>query len=97
MLKTALTHFTAYEDLIGEYKTLLLVVRRILAVDVQYIYRYTYYTYIFLQFVTPFLSQELRPDTIRGRFGVDRARSAVHCTDLPQDGVPECEYCFRLI
>jgi nucleoside-diphosphate kinase len=41
--------------------------------------------------------QELRPDTIRGRYGVDRPRSAVHCTDLPQDGTPECEYCFRVM
>lgn len=42
-------------------------------------------------------SQELRPDTIRGRFGLDRAKSAVHCTDLPQDGVLECEYCFKIM
>lgn len=43
------------------------------------------------------LARELRPDTIRGQFGEDRVRSAVHCTDLPGDGVSECEYCFRLL
>ena len=41
--------------------------------------------------------QELRPDTIRGQYGLDRSRSAVHCTDLPQDGLPECEYCFKIM
>lgn len=43
------------------------------------------------------LAKELRPDTIRGQFGVDRVRSAVHCTDLPGDGALECEYCFKLL
>eukprot|EP01032_Pedospumella_encystans_P024899 gene24899-28145_t len=43
------------------------------------------------------MARELRPDTIRGRFGVDRAKSAVHCTDLPQDGVLECEYVFKVM
>lgn len=43
------------------------------------------------------LARELRPDTIRGKYGVDRIRSAVHCTDLPQDGPLECEYCFQLL
>ena len=43
------------------------------------------------------MAKDLRPDTIRGRYGLDRSRSAVHCTDLPQDGVPECEYCFRIM
>jgi nucleoside-diphosphate kinase len=43
------------------------------------------------------LAKELRPDTIRGKFGLDRVRSAVHCTDLASDGVLECEYCFRLL
>jgi nucleoside-diphosphate kinase len=43
------------------------------------------------------LARELRPDTIRGKFGLDRVRNAVHCTDLASDGVQECEYCFRLM
>lgn len=43
------------------------------------------------------MAKELRPDTIRGRFGENRVRSAVHCTDLADDGVSECEYCFKLL
>lgn len=43
------------------------------------------------------LAKELRPDTIRGLFGEDKVRSAVHCTDLPTDGELECEYCFRIL
>lgn len=43
------------------------------------------------------MAKELRPDTLRAEFGVDNVRNAVHCTDLESDGVPECEYCFRLL
>mmetsp|Transcript_803 Transcript_803/g.1774 ORF Transcript_803/g.1774 Transcript_803/m.1774 type:complete len:231 (-) Transcript_803:278-970(-) len=42
-------------------------------------------------------AKELRPGTLRGRFGVDGVRNAVHCTDLPQDAALECEYCFRIM
>lgn len=43
------------------------------------------------------MAKELYPDSIRGRFGINRIQNAVHCTDLPQDGALECEYCFRLL
>lgn len=43
------------------------------------------------------LAKELRPNTLRGQFGIDRVLSAIHCTDLPQDGVPECEYVFKIL
>jgi len=43
------------------------------------------------------MAKELRPDTIRGKYGYDNIRSAIHCSDLPQDGVIDCEYCFKLI
>lgn len=43
------------------------------------------------------MARELRPTTIRGKYGVDRVKNAVHCTDLPQDGQSECEYCFKLM
>ena len=41
------------------------------------------------------VAKELYPDTIRARFGKDRTRNAIHCTDLPKDGVVECEYFFK--
>jgi nucleoside-diphosphate kinase len=43
------------------------------------------------------MARELRPGTLRARFGIDKVRSAVHCTDLPMDGVTECEYCFQIM
>ncbi len=43
------------------------------------------------------MAKELRPDTIRGKFGLDRVRNAVHCSDLPSDGALESEYCFKLL
>lgn len=43
------------------------------------------------------MAKELRPDTIRGRYGIDKVMNAVHCTDLPEDAELECEYCFKLL
>lgn len=43
------------------------------------------------------MAKELRPESLRGRFGIDRILNAVHCTDLPDDAEIECEYCFRLL
>ena len=40
------------------------------------------------------IAKELRPQSLRGAYGESNVRSAVHCTDLPTDGVSECEYCF---
>ena len=40
---------------------------------------------------------KLFPKTIRGQHGTDNIRNAVHCTDLPTDGVNECEYFFNVL
>lgn len=45
----------------------------------------------------PEVAKQLRPDTIRARFGLDRVQNAVHCTDLPEDGVLESEYFFKIL
>lgn len=45
----------------------------------------------------PEIAKHLRPNTIRAKFGLDRVRNAVHCTDLPEDGVLECEYFFSIL
>ena len=37
----------------------------------------------------PEIGKILRGNTIRSKFGIDRIRNAVHCTDLPEDGVLE--------
>ena len=33
----------------------------------------------------------------RAKFGQDRVRNAIHCTDLAEDGVVECEYFFNIL
>lgn len=43
------------------------------------------------------MAQRLRPNSLRARFGVDRIKNAVHCTDLVEDGVLEVEYFFKIL
>ena len=45
----------------------------------------------------PEIAKHLRPHSIRAQFGHERVRNAVHCTDLPEDGVIECEYFFKAL
>ena len=40
---------------------------------------------------------EIRPKTIRAKFGVDSVKNAVHCTDLPDDGESEARYFFDIL
>jgi nucleoside-diphosphate kinase len=40
------------------------------------------------------MARELAPDSIRGTFGMDNTRNAVHCTDLPSDAYDEVNYFF---
>ncbi|RLN57195.1 hypothetical protein BBJ29_005477 [Phytophthora kernoviae] len=43
------------------------------------------------------MAKELKPQTIRAKFGHDRVRNAVHCTDLAEDGVLESQYFFDIL
>lgn len=45
----------------------------------------------------PEIAKHLKPDTLRAKFGHDKVKNAVHCTDMPEDGVLECEYFFNLL
>lgn len=45
----------------------------------------------------PEIARHLRPDTIRAKFGQDRVRNAMHCTDMPEDGRLEVQYFFQLL
>ena len=45
----------------------------------------------------PVIAKALRPHTFRALFGTDRVRNVCHCTDLPEDGVLECQYFFELV
>lgn len=42
-------------------------------------------------------AKELRPDSIRAKFGEDTVQNAVHCTDLPEDGELESKYFFQIL
>ena len=44
----------------------------------------------------PEIAKNLRPNTLRARFGIDRVKNAIHCTDLPEDGVLESQYFFKI-
>lgn len=43
------------------------------------------------------VAKALRPDSIRARFGSSTVENAVHCTDLPEDGVLESQYFFEIL
>ena len=43
------------------------------------------------------MARELKPKSIRARYGVDRVKNALHVTDLVEDSVPECLYFFDLL
>jgi nucleoside-diphosphate kinase len=45
----------------------------------------------------PDIAKILRPNTLRAMFGKDRVKNAVHCTDLPEDGVLEVQFFFELL
>eukprot|EP00455_Lapot_gusevi_P023336 TRINITY_DN2425_c0_g1_i1.p1 TRINITY_DN2425_c0_g1~~TRINITY_DN2425_c0_g1_i1.p1 ORF type:complete len:405 (-),score=100.67 TRINITY_DN2425_c0_g1_i1:56-1171(-) len=45
----------------------------------------------------PEIGRHIRQHTLRAQYGVDRIQNAVHCTDLPEDGVLEVEYFFNIL
>lgn len=47
--------------------------------------------------IDPELAKQLRPNTIRAKFGMTKVKNAIHCTDLEEDTVLEVEYFFRIL
>ena len=43
----------------------------------------------------PDIAKALRPNTLRAKFGQNNVNNAVHCTDLEEDAIIECEYIFN--
>jgi hypothetical protein len=42
------------------------------------------------------LAQLIRANSLRAKFGTDKVKNAVHCTDLVEDGVLEVILCLNL-
>ena len=45
----------------------------------------------------PEIARHLRPRTLRAKFGSDKIKNAIHCTDLFEDCVLEVEYFFKIL
>ncbi|ROT82162.1 nucleoside diphosphate kinase homolog 7 isoform X1 [Penaeus vannamei] len=45
----------------------------------------------------PIVAKELRPNSLRARFGENTVKNALHCSDLPDDGPLEVEYFFKIL
>ena len=45
----------------------------------------------------PTEAKTYHPSSLRAQFGIDKIRNGFHCTDLPEDGLLECEYFFVLL
>jgi nucleoside-diphosphate kinase len=43
------------------------------------------------------IAKHLRPGTLRASLGRDNVHNAVHCTDLPEDGILESQYFFSIL
>ena len=45
----------------------------------------------------PDIARQVRPDTLRAKYGKTRVQNALHCSDLPEDGILEVEYFFKIL
>ncbi|KFM66199.1 Nucleoside diphosphate kinase 7, partial [Stegodyphus mimosarum] len=45
----------------------------------------------------PEIARKLRPGTLRAKYGQDKVKNAVHCTDLVEDTILELEYVFKIL
>jgi nucleoside-diphosphate kinase len=45
----------------------------------------------------PKTARQVRPESLRARFGSDTVRNAIHCTDLAEDAQLEVEYFFQIL
>lgn len=45
----------------------------------------------------PDIARQIRPYTLRAKFGNDKYKNAIHCTDLPEDTIEELEYFFKIL
>lgn len=87
-----------YKGVVNEYKSMVeeLCCGPCLAVEI----RSPNAPVTFREFVGPSdpeIARHLRPGTLRAMFGKDKIRNAIHCSDLPEDGLIEVQYFFRVL
>lgn len=54
----------------------------------------------FREFCGPFdvhVAKQIRPDSLRAKYGKTNLLNAVHCTDCPEDGILETNYFFQTL
>ena len=54
----------------------------------------------FREFVGPHdpeIAKYLKPESLRAKYGHDKVKNAVHCTDLSEDGIIECKHFFETL
>jgi len=47
--------------------------------------------------LNPELARNVRPTSLRAKYGKSAVCNALHCSDLPEDGAMECRYFFELL
>uniref|UniRef100_A0A9J7YQ53 Nucleoside diphosphate kinase homolog 7 n=1 Tax=Cyprinus carpio carpio TaxID=630221 RepID=A0A9J7YQ53_CYPCA len=45
----------------------------------------------------PEIARHLRPTTLRALYGKNKVQNVIHCTDLPEDGILEVQYFFKIL
>ncbi|XP_031830684.1 nucleoside diphosphate kinase homolog 7 [Nomia melanderi] len=45
----------------------------------------------------PDMARQVRPNTLRAKYGKTKVQNALHCSDLPEDGSLEVEYFFKIL
>ncbi|XP_076685075.1 nucleoside diphosphate kinase homolog 7 [Andrena cerasifolii] len=45
----------------------------------------------------PDIARQVRPNTLRAKYGKTKVQNALHCSDLPEDGILEVEYFFKIL
>ncbi|XP_050462271.1 nucleoside diphosphate kinase 7 isoform X1 [Cataglyphis hispanica] len=45
----------------------------------------------------PDIARQIKPNSLRAKYGKTKVQNGVHCSDLPEDGVLEIEYFFKIL
>lgn len=50
-----------------------------------------------MKFFLQDMARQVRPETLRAKYGKTKVQNAIHCSDLPEDGLLEVEYFFKIL